>query len=99
MKVTLAPAGPLASTVIGVFSAMVTTGGVASTTLTTNEPRVSLWAASTAVQVTVVSPMGNQVFSGGSVDGSADGTQVMAASVPLASSSTSVASLVNPAAG
>ncbi len=54
---TAAPLGPVAST--GLATVLVTTGGVVSTTLTVKVPLAVLALVSVAVQVTVVSPMGN----------------------------------------
>jgi hypothetical protein len=55
--VTAAPLGPVAST--GLVTLMVTTGGVVSFTETVKVPLAVLALVSVAVQVTVVSPMGN----------------------------------------
>src|SRR4051794_18119507 len=57
MKVTTAPAGLVASTVM--FVGTVTTGGVVSTTVTLNAPNDRLPAASIAEQLTVCVPSAN----------------------------------------
>lgn len=62
-KVTVAPDGPVASTVI--FAGTVTVGGVVSRTVTVKDALPVLPAASVAEQFTVVVPNGNVLPEGG----------------------------------